>query len=340
MLNERVGPVLGWTLLAVLAYACLLTIRPFFVPLAWAAVLATVFYPRFGRLEPNWGAARSAAGVTVVATILVAGPLFIISTLFVREAVQAAAALQAALDDGRYAWAQHAIDAIQQRIRLVERVDIAAVTAEGVKRGAMLVASQSGAVVRNVGGFVVDLVVALFATFFLLRDGRTVMRVVRHVLPMDVNARERLIVQVRQLVSVSVTSSLLVAALQGFLGGAVFAIAGISAPVFWGVVIALFCLLPLGAWLIWLPAALLLALDGAVARAALVAGLGFCVISAVDNVLRPALLSGGAQMNGLVILIALLGGISAFGVVGVVIGPIVLATAIGLLDAYSAGETT
>jgi predicted PurR-regulated permease PerM len=125
------------------------------------------------------------------------------------------------------------------------------------------------------------------------------MRIVRRILPMKVDVRERLIAQVRQLVSVSVTSSLLVAAA---------------------------------------PAAILLALDGAIGRAALVAGLGFGVVSAVDNVLRPALLSGGAQMNGLVILIALLGGISAFGVVGVVIGPIVLATTIGLLDTYSATE--
>lgn len=335
MFRDHVGAVLGWTLLALLAYAALLTVWPFVVPLAWAAVLATVFYPWFERLERKWSATWSAATVTFLATLMVVGPLFVVSTLFVREAVQAATAMQTALADGRYAWVQHTLDAIQKRVTIVERVDVAALAAEAAKRGALLVASQSGAVIRNVGGFVLDFVVTLFATFFLLRDGRSVMAIVRRVLPMNVEFRERLIAQVRQLVSVSVTSSLLVAAVQGFLGGAVFALVGISAPVFWGVVIALFCLLPLGAWLIWMPAAVLLALDGAIGRAAVVAGLGFGIVSAVDNVLRPVLLSGGAQMNGLVILVALLGGIGAFGPLGVVIGPIVLATTIGLLTTYA-----
>lgn len=338
MFRDHVGAVLGWTLLAVLAYAAVLTIWPFVVPLAWAAVLATVFYPLFERLELKSSATWSAASVTFLAALMVVGPLFVVSTLFVREAVQAATAMQNALADGRYAWVQHTLDAIQHRVTIVERVDVADVAAEAAKRGALLLASQSGAVIRNVGGAVLDFVVALFATFFLLRDGRRVMVIVRRILPMKVDFRERLIAQVRQLVSVSVTSSLVVATVQGFLGGAVFALVGISAPVFWGVVTALFCLLPLGAWLIWVPAAVLLALDGAIGRAAVVAGLGFGVVSAVDNVLRPALLSGGAQMNGLVILVALLGGISAFGPLGVVIGPIVLATTIGLLTTYAANE--
>lgn len=268
----------------------------------------------------------------------VVGPLVIVSALFVREAVQAAATLQSTLADGRWAWMQHVLDAIQQRVTIIERVEIAEVAAEAAKRGALLVASQSGVVARNVGGFILDLTVALFATFFLLRDSRAVMRVVRRMLPLEADVRERLIAQVGQLVSVSVVSSLLVAAVQGLLGGAVFALVGIGAPVFWGVVMALCCLLPLGAWLIWMPAAVALALDGSLGRAALVAGLGVGVVSAVDNVLRPALLSGGAQMNGLVILIALLGGISAFGVLGVVIGPVVLATTIALWQTYAATD--
>jgi predicted PurR-regulated permease PerM len=127
--SDRVGTVLGWTLLAVLAYAALLTVWPFLVPLAWAAVLATVFYPLFERLEQRWSAARSAAAVTTLATVLVAGPLFVVSTLFVREAIQAAATLQSALVDGRYAWAQQALDAIQERVRVVERFDVAGMAA-------------------------------------------------------------------------------------------------------------------------------------------------------------------------------------------------------------------
>ena len=306
------------------------------MPLGWAAVLATVFYPVFERLTPRWGAPWSAAAVTLLATLVVVGPLFLVASLFVREALEAAGTLQSALADGRYAWIQRALDAVQLRIVITDRVDVASMMADAVRRVAVVIASQSGAVVRNVAGFVFDLVVALFATFFLLRDSRIVMRVLRRMLPMDDALRERLIGQIRHLVSVSVTSSLVVAAVQGVLGGLVFAMVGIDAPVFWGGVMALFCLLPLGAWLIWLPAAMLLAIDGSIGRAVLVGALGFGVVSGIDNVLRPALLSGGAQMNGLVILIALLGGISAFGVLGVVLGPIVLVTAIALVNTYTA----
>jgi predicted PurR-regulated permease PerM len=133
----------------------------------------------------------------------------------------------------------------------------------------------------------------------------------------------------------SVTASGIIAALQGLLGGIVFALVGIDAPVFWGVVMAFFCLIPLGAWVVYLPAAVLLALEGSIGRAAIVAGLGVGIVSAVDNVLRPLLMSGGTSMNGLLILIALLGGVQVFGVLGLVLGPILVATALALLDAYT-----
>jgi predicted PurR-regulated permease PerM len=246
---NRIRVVLGWSALAALSYCAFLVVRPFLIPLGWAAVLATMFYPVFERLSARWGAAWSAATVTLLATLVVIGPLFLAATIFVREALEAAGTLQSALADGRFAWVQRAFDAVQRRIATADRVDVASMMSDTVRRVAPVIASQSGAVLRNVAGFVFDLVVALFATFFLLRDSRIVMRVLRRMLPMDNALRERLIGQIRQLVSVSVTSSLVVAAVQGVLGGLVLAIVGIDAPVFWGGVMALFCLLPLGAWL-------------------------------------------------------------------------------------------
>jgi len=339
MVGDRVRAAIGWVAVALLVYAAALTVKPFLAPLAWAGVLAIVFYPLFERLATRWSPGWSAATVTTIATGVVIGPLLVVSALFVREAVQASSLVQGAFQSRHAEWVQSAVDLIHTHIPIVERVDLAALAGDAAHRVALFAAAQSGIVARNVGSFVVDLVVALFATFFLLRDSPILMRTVRRVLPMDAENREALLSQMRQLVSVSVTASLLVAAVQGFLGGAVFALVGIRAPVFWGVVMAFFCLLPLGAWLIWLPAAILLALDGEVGRAAIVGGLGFGVVSAIDNVLRPALLSGGVQMNGLVILVALLGGISAFGLIGVVLGPIVFAASIALFKTYVPEQT-
>src|SRR5204863_8811535 len=104
--------------------------------------------------------------------------------------------------------------------------------------------------------------------------------------------------------------------------------------VFWGVVMSICCLLPFGAWIVWLPAAIVLAAGGAVGRAIILVALGLGVVSGADNVLRPWLLSGRVHLNGLVILLGLLGGIGVFGMLGIVLGPVVVATALGLLEGY------
>jgi predicted PurR-regulated permease PerM len=116
----------------------------------------------------------------------------------------------------------------------------------------------------------------------------------------------------------------------------IFFILGFSAPVFWGVVMAFFSLLPLiGAWAVWLPAAIWLISEGHVGQGLVLLGLGAGVVSSIDNVLRPMLLAGRAQLNGLLVLVSVLGGIAAFGPIGLVLGPVIVATMSSLLSAYT-----
>jgi len=146
------------------------------------------------------------------------------------------------------------------------------------------------------------------------------MQAIRKALPLDEQLRERVIEQTGDLVSASLVSAGVVAAVQGLLGGLAFAVLGIGAPLFWGVVMAFLCLLPFGAWVVWLPAAVMLAASGDWVRGLILAGFGVAVVSAVDNFLRPALLSGRSGMNGLLVFISLLGGLSVFGSLGLVVG--------------------
>jgi predicted PurR-regulated permease PerM len=164
------------------------------------------------------------------------------------------------------------------------------------------------------------------------------MRVIRHLMPMDESSREVTLNRTRELISVGVVSAGVVAIVQGFLGGVIFAILGIDSAIFWGVVMGICCLLPFGAWMIWLPAAMVLAAQGSIGRAIALAVLGFGVVSSADNFLRPILLSEKVHMNGLVIFISLLGGIGTFGMLGVVLGPVLVATAQGLLTGYVASR--
>jgi len=126
-----------------------------------------------------------------------------------------------------------------------------------------------------------------------------------------------------------------VAVVQGFLGGVAFAVLGIGAPVFWGVVMAFFALIPLlGTGIVLGPAIVWLLLNGAWTKAAILAVLSFFVIGMVDNFLRPILVSGRAQMSALVLFMSVLGGIGVFGMLGLVMGPIVVATAASVMDVY------
>jgi predicted PurR-regulated permease PerM len=183
---------------------------------------------------------------------------------------------------------------------------------------------------------VVSFITMVFAVFFFFRDARAIVDTIRRLLPFEEERREQILAQAHDLIFATVVSGLIVAAVQGLLGGVAFAVLGIGEPVFWGVMMAFFCLLPvLGAWVIWVPAAIWLGVTGHVTQAVILAGFGAAVVGLVDNFLRPALLAGRAELNGLLIFVGLLGGVTVFGLLGLVLGPIILATVAILFDAYT-----
>jgi predicted PurR-regulated permease PerM len=176
----------------------------------------------------------------------------------------------------------------------------------------------------------------LFALFFLLRDGHVLGGRVRDLLPLAERERDRLLAETRDLVIASVGAGLLVAAAQGTIGGLTYWALGIRAPVVWGVAMAICALIPMvGSALVWAPTALWLLLSGEVGRGLILVLVGVLGIGMVDNILRPLLLSGRTSASGLVIFLGLLGGVSAFGFIGLVLGPIVLVTAGNLLAAFT-----
>jgi predicted PurR-regulated permease PerM len=199
-------------------------------------------------------------------------------------------------------------------------------------------ASELGAIVRNIIVFLFELFVMVFALFFFLRDGESILDRFRLFLPFEDNTRERMLAEARELIFASVTTSLVIAAVQGLICGGAFAIVGLGSALFWGVVMAFLSLLPVvGAWPVWIPATIWLFSTGhsgkAFALIAICGGLG----STIDNILRPILAGGRSSLNGLLVFISVLGGVAVFGALGIVLGPIVVATAVGILD-VSAGK--
>lgn len=333
--RDQFARVVFYAVVVLMGYLGYLVVRPFLQPLGWAIVFALMFNPLQVTLTRRYGQSRAAFVNTVLAGLIIIGPAVTLLSVLAREVVELAASLQteAALADLPLRL-QAAWDTIRARSPMALPEDPAALLAEGVQRAASLVAPRAGSLLRDVFSTLFSLVVMLFALFFFLRDGPTLTTRLTELLPFTEPRRERLVAETRDLVIASVGAGLTVALAQGLIGGVAFWLLGLPAPVFWGVAMMFCGLVPVaGTAIVWLPTALWLLLSGSLARGVILIAVGAGVIGMTDNLLRPLLLSGRTTANGLVIFLGLLGGVVAFGFIGLVLGPIVLVTVGTLLDA-------
>jgi predicted PurR-regulated permease PerM len=332
--RERVSIVLFYGFVLLLAYLVFLVVQPFLSPLLWASVLAVCFHPWYRRLRKRFSPSGSALATTLIVTVIIIVPVVILLSTLVREAAVSLPDFQTVVQTGP-AGIQHFWEGLQRRIPLPSPTAVMNLITDGVRNLAAVIASQTGNIVANIAVSFLNLIITLFVLFFFLRDAEILGRAVRKLLPFEEAQREQLISQALELIRASVVTGLAVAATQGFIGGVTFALLGIPSPAFWGVTMAFCSLIPVvGASIVWLPAALFLMITGEMTRGLILIAVCGGVVSSVDNFLRPMLLSGRTEMNGLVLLISLLGGVAAFGFVGLVLGPVVFATATSLLDTY------
>jgi predicted PurR-regulated permease PerM len=260
----------------------------------------------------------------------------VLLTAFIQESRSALTELDRDALTNQLAVAEQAWGRIRGLIPGAAATDLGTLLYEGIKRAGGFVAARIGGLLADLVVLLFQLFVTLFALFFFLRDADTIMREIRLALPFEDLRRERIIRQTRDLVYASIAAGLLIASLQGLAGGLVFAVLGLGAPVFWGVIMGFLALLPfVGTWIVWLPASVWLIATGQVVKGLTLAILGGVVVASIDNVLRPAILSGRTRMNGLLMFISLLGGVSVFGLLGLVLGPLVTAIVIVLFEAYT-----
>ena len=336
--RERFTALIFYGVVLLLGYLLLRVFQPFFGPLGWAGVLAICVYPWNEKLVRRLGRNRAAAITTLAVTALIVGPGLVVLSAFVREARAALEGLDRDVLVGQFDWVMARWERVRVYIPGAHALDLGSLVNQASANVAGFIGARVGGLLADLAVFVFHVFVTLFALYFLLRDTGAIMRAIRRALPFDEPRRERMIRQTADLVYASVTSGLVIAVIQGFLGGLLFAGLGLNAPVFWGVVMGFFALLPFfGTWVVWLPTAIWLASTGHMTKALTLAAIGAAVVGSVDNVLRPALLAGRGRMNGLLMFVSLLGGVSVFGLLGLILGPLVVALASGLLEAY-AGE--
>jgi predicted PurR-regulated permease PerM len=333
--QKKLGTALFYGIVVLLAYLVYLIFEPFLVALAWAAVLVVVSYPVYEQLSRRWGRTGAALASTVGVTLILIVPTLLLMAAFVRQAVDAVESVQVGVQAGHYSWIGHLWVRIQQRYPRIIPSDLTGILHHYAERTASYVGERLGTVLRHTAEFLFHLSVTVLAMFYLYRDGHSIVTRLRELLPFEEGHRERMMYETRDMILASVMSSLAAAAAHGVLGGIAFAIVGIRAAVFWGVMMGFFSLVPVvGSALIWGPIAISLMVGGHFGRGIFLIVVCAVIVGLVDNLIRPWLISGRAEMGGLVVFISVLGGIAVFGMLGVVLGPIIVAMAATLLDLY------
>ncbi|MGV3590618.1 MAG: AI-2E family transporter [Gammaproteobacteria bacterium] len=319
-------------LLAIVTVVFMLLLRPFFAPIFWACALALLFYPVQFHLQQRWGNRPNLiAGATLLLCVVVLViPVLAILSSFITEGTQ----LYTRLESGEFDPDSY-LDRMRQAVPLLERMlewldlDMASLEEEATA-GAL---AASGFAARNVFtlgqttfNFLLSLALMLYMTYFLLRDGAMLIDLITHALPLG-DERERLLfAKFAEVTRATIKGNLVVAIVQGALGGLIFVFLGLPTPVLWGVAMAVVSLIPaIGAGLVWLPFAIYLLLTGEVANGVILIVYGVGVIGLADNVLRPILVGRDTKLPDWLVLISTLGGLVMFGIHGFVMGPLVAA---------------
>jgi predicted PurR-regulated permease PerM len=314
---------------------------PFYGAVCWAMALAILFMPLYRRLLRSlWRRPTLAALATLtIILVMVILPLAVIAALMVREAATTYQRVQTGqLDFGRYfqqvfdalpAWLASLLD----RFGLTELALIKERLSAAVTNSSRFLASQAFAIGQNALDFLVSFLVMIYLLFFLLRDGEELSERIKVAIPLRPDHLSKLSIKFTAVLRATVKGTLIVAIIQGALGGVIFWILGIHAPILWAALMAVLSLLPaVGATVVWLPVAIYLLVTGSTWQGLVLIAWGVFVIGLIDNILRPVLVGKEARMPDYVVLISTVGGIAMFGINGLVIGPVIAAMFIAVWD--------
>jgi predicted PurR-regulated permease PerM len=316
-------------------YICYLLALPFLSALTWALVLAVLCASAHRAIEaklrrPNLSATIS---VLMVALIVVVPATFVVERL-ISEAAKGAIVIQAQLEGG--AW-RRAIDAhpwvapIDKWIE--QQIDLPAIFGNV----ASWLTNTGASFVRGSVVHLIGVVLTFYMLFYFLRDRRLALETVRNFSPLPQGEMDRLFNQVVDTVHATIYGTVVIAGMQGTLGGLMFWWLGLPTPLLWGLVMALLAVVPvLGAFIVWIPASIFLALDGSWQKAIILVLWGGLVVSTIDNLLYPMLVGNRLKLHTVPAFISLLGGLSLFGPAGIILGPIAVTITMALLDIWRA----
>ena len=326
-------------------------LSPFLAPIVWAILLSIVFYPLFQKLQrllkKKEGLSAMIMTVLVILVIVLPSTLLLIS--LTNEVVDAYHSLEEMIKTGR-------LQAYLEQIReiapikwtwtkLGQYVDLShadpfAFLLKNLQQIGTFLFNQTSIVFKGLSTFVIGFFFALLSLYYLFKDGNRLLERLKAITPIPSKERELILLRFKDMIYATIYGGIVVAIVQGLLGGLIFWVLGISSPILWGTAMALLSFIPVGGTaLVWAPASLFFIIQGNFLKGILLLLFGVLVISMVDNLLRPKLISSKTNIHPLLLFFSVLGGIQAFGMIGLVAGPLVTTLCLTLIEIYAEGIT-
>ncbi len=324
-------------ILFVVSAAFVWILLPYMMPIFWATVLAILFHPINEKIVKWLKGKRALASALTLSAVILALiiPASILGALFFNEAknLYDIAIVQYANEDVTITRLTERIDAVLPFS--IDTQELVSKFVHTVKSYGDNISSFAFGVGKTSVDFAVKFVVMLYILFFFLKDGPKWTERIMHVLPLGTKKERYLLRQFSKMVRAVFKGSFVIALIQGALGALLFAIVGIPSPIVWGALMMLFAFIPaVGPALVWVPAVIILFFTGKIQEALLVLLGGVFVIGTIDNLLRPFLLGKDTDLPDLLIFLSVLGALSVFGMVGIVIGPTIAALFLAVWELF------
>ncbi|MEE9441966.1 MAG: AI-2E family transporter [candidate division Zixibacteria bacterium] len=331
-------------IVAVSFYLFYRLLAPFLVPLCWAAIFAIIFYPLYQKIEKyiNSPNLRSLL-LTLLIVLLIIGPAVYIGTALVQEAITTFDHFRAWVDEGNL---DKLIDIKNSPMYLVvqdklepyvdiSQLDLRVIIEKSLQAVSRVALTQTTKILTNAGIVIFHFFLMVFFMFYFFRDGSGLLKQIKSIIPISPDKTESTFNHLRKVIEGTMYGGVVVALIQGFLGGLLFLIMGLPSPVFWGAFMAFLAFVPVvGPFLVYIPAGIILIFSGSIVKGILLLILGTVIVSQIDNFLRPLLVSGKTGMHTMLLFISIMGGIGMFGLLGVVLGPFIAAVFVTMFDVF------
>jgi predicted PurR-regulated permease PerM len=322
---------------------------PFLSSILWAVLLAIIFFPLYQRLQKllKKKALLSALTMTLLVVLLIILPFSFLTASLANEVIDFYHWVEEMVKTGRlqaYVEEVRSLPIINSILTRVNRsLDLSITGSEGVllknlQQVSTFLFNQTTKILKGLSTFVIGFFFTLLSLYYLFKDGEHLLKRMKELAPLPSKQRDLLILRFTQMVQATIYGGILVAIIQGVLGGVAFWVLGLSSSVFWGTAMAFLSFIPVGGTaLIWGPAAIILIIQGTYVKGIILLGFGIFGISMVDNFLKPLFISSKTNIHPLLLFFAVLGGIQSFGLVGLVVGPLIATFCLTLIEIYVEG---